>query len=453
MNHPTLKHIRRVLAVALGLGAAACAEEPAGGLDPSPASCLDPQPILNPDGRETGYVRCADEAIDRVGPATCEPLLRGEACGADGFGDCAVDADCGAGSMGRCMLGAGACECRYTCAADADCPGGQICVCGALRGEGWESVCVPAECRDSTRCGGDRCGVAQFSGGCGTETLVACRSTTDTCRTNEDCAEGSCQAPGEVWNDLIGTSDWQCTTVEEVCGRPLRVAGRARRARSTRRGDWQAAMAAVAQQAAAAEHWRRIAALEHASVASFARFSLQLLALGAPAELLADCQQAAADEVEHARIAYAIASAFAGEAIGPGPLSLDGIDLDSDPETVLREVIVEGCIGETLGALEAAEAARAVDNPDIAAACARIAEDELRHAALGWRTARWLLACHPTLSAMACDTFAEGMRHHIDGIDESSAAIARHGIAVRPALRREAWRTIIAPLSRTLLAG
>ena len=49
-----------------------------------------------------------------------------------------------------------------------------------------------------------------------------------------------------------------------------------------------------------------------AEIASFARTSLDLLALGAPADLVAETHRAALDEIEHARIAYALASAFSG---------------------------------------------------------------------------------------------------------------------------------------------
>ena len=46
-----------------------------------------------------------------------------------------------------------------------------------------------------------------------------------------------------------------------------------------------------------AECWAQDALAEHASIASFARFTLQLMAVGAPPQLLADTQRAAADEV------------------------------------------------------------------------------------------------------------------------------------------------------------
>ncbi|MBT9554900.1 MAG: hypothetical protein IV100_02675, partial [Myxococcales bacterium] len=40
------------------------------------------------------------------------------------------------------------------------------------------------------------------------------------------------------------------------------------------------------------QRWLSVAALEHASVGSFARFTLQLLAVGAPPDLLLATQQA-----------------------------------------------------------------------------------------------------------------------------------------------------------------
>ena len=51
---------------------------------------------------------------------------------------------------------------------------------------------------------------------------------------------------------------------------------------------------------------------EHASVASFARHTLQLLNIGAPSELLMSSQKAAIDEVRHAKMCYGLAAAFFG---------------------------------------------------------------------------------------------------------------------------------------------
>ncbi len=86
-----------------------------------------------------------------------------------------------------------------------------------------------------------------------------------------------------------------------ACGRPFLVAGEARRAPAVERADWLAHATSermtidLRTQRALSFAWLDDARLEHASIASFARFTLDLLALGAPADLVADAQRAATD--------------------------------------------------------------------------------------------------------------------------------------------------------------
>ncbi len=98
-------------------------------------------------------------------------------------------------------------------------------------------------------------------------------------------------------------------------GRPLRDAhGETLVASATRRDDWlhraifEATRCEEQERARLAERWTREASFEHASIASFARATLDLLALGAPAARVAGAQRAGLDEVEHARIAFALAT-------------------------------------------------------------------------------------------------------------------------------------------------
>ncbi len=65
--------------------------------------------------------------------------------------------------------------------------------------------------------------------------------------------------------------------------------------------------------------WLRNALMEHASIAAFARFTLELLAVGAPADLIRDSNAAASDETRHAELCFALASEYLGESEGPGP--------------------------------------------------------------------------------------------------------------------------------------
>jgi hypothetical protein len=138
-----------------------------------------------------------------------------------------------------------------------------------------------------------------------------------------------------------------------------------------------------------ARRWSDAALAEHASIASFARFTLQLLAVGAPPTLLAQAHQAGLDEIEHARLSFRVASAFAGEALGPGPLPSppsSGVDTLED---VTRATLLEGCVAETLAAHEAEHAAREAVDPVLRAVLARVAADEARHAELAWAFVGW----------------------------------------------------------------
>jgi hypothetical protein len=134
------------------------------------------------------------------------------------------------------------------------------------------------------------------------------------------------------------------------------------------------------------------AQMEHASIASFNRFSLQLLGVGAPADLVEQAQRAALDEVHHARICFAIAEQYLGQPLGPSPLDLSGDVLGAlSLAGVVAATVTEGCVGETLAALEA-EASRDLA-PARALRCAWsiIAQDEATHAELAWSFVSWAL--------------------------------------------------------------
>ena len=131
-------------------------------------------------------------------------------------------------------------------------------------------------------------------------------------------------------------------------------------------------------------------------MAAFARFALQLLQLGAPPELVERTTAAMADETRHARLAFGIASAYAGEALGPGPLDIERSLDETSLVDVVRLVVREGCVGETVAALEAREAAEHALESDPGRDCLRgVADDETRHAELAWRFVAWALEQAP----------------------------------------------------------
>lgn len=212
------------------------------------------------------------------------------------------------------------------------------------------------------------------------------------------------------------------TSIEEdidTCGkgRPFTVQGRARIAAQQTGLGWttQTPLPALdaldaAQRMDLHAYWLEAAMAEHASVASFARFVMQLLALGAPAELVSDAQQAIGDEVEHAKIAFTLAAHYGGTAVAPGKFDLaGGLEHAQDVREILASVIAEGCVGETIAATEIAVAAANASDPAVRRALATIADDESRHAALAWKTVRWIVEHDPSLGAFARGVFASAI--------------------------------------------
>jgi hypothetical protein len=121
-----------------------------------------------------------------------------------------------------------------------------------------------------------------------------------------------------------------------------------------------------------------------------------------------------ADETLHAKLAFSLASAYAGRPIGPGPLDVGGALARSAPRDVLAAAIQEGCIGETAAAVEAAEAHARATDPAVRRVLERIAADEARHAALAWQFVAWIVQRDPALRDVARDEFARAREQRIE---------------------------------------
>ena len=130
----------------------------------------------------------------------------------------------------------------------------------------------------------------------------------------------------------------------------------------------------------------KMAWLEAASVHAFRRMARELAAHGAPSELVRCAKACARDEIRHARMMTKLATKH-GVTVPPVVASRATI---RDLESIARENAVEGCVGETYGALYAAWQATHETDVELATAMSAIAPDELRHAAFGWQVAAWI---------------------------------------------------------------
>lgn len=283
-------------------------------------------------------------------------------------------------------------------------------------------------------------------------------------------------AAAVAWNDGggYGTSSFESRTNDTCCyrtvrPRPMIMRGRPMRedgapviaatspgvgAWSVPDAEWLApGIALSAVQAARAAHaWAEDALHEHASVAAFARLALDLLALGAPPDLVERAHVAASDEIRHAKTAFAIAAAL-GEPRTPGRMPIGrGPSSDVTLTRLATETFVEGCVGESIAAMELAEASRRCLSPPIAAALARMAEDEASHAELAWRIVDWALR---EGGREVANALAEAQRA-LATPDATAATVDLTAVGIlgpddRMAIARATLRDVIAPSADQLL--
>lgn len=197
--------------------------------------------------------------------------------------------------------------------------------------------------------------------------------------------------------DHEGYCCYLLTAERPPSGRPFVVSGEHRVAALRRSDEWMSSFDGAAEELdsitarSLATAWLDDAQLEHASIASFARLTLELLAHGAPPSLVTASQEASLDEIRHAEACFALGSRFAGASFGPGPLDLGGAELERDLVRLAVATFEEGCVGETVAALAAGEACHLASDPSVVQVLAGIAADEARHAELGWRIVAWAI--------------------------------------------------------------
>jgi hypothetical protein len=451
-------------------------------------------------GIESGTYRCEDGLLHRPAQITCpsnlpRPLpadsaadagansgassnptlsqfefLYGQAPSPSSWGGepCTADAECTGKPHGYCApsYGVGPVpstnQCHYGCLTDTDCGTGYLCECGDPVGH-----CLPATCQTDADCPGELlCAAWSSANICGTVgESFSCQTAEDECNSAADCPSdqyGSyCSGEGRVRT---------CEVNGSVCGRPFLVAGEARLAPRVPGTDWcerglidrrltaEGSALSAPERQLVADRWSELGLMEHASIAAFARFTLQLLHVGAPRDLVERSQQAMLDETLHTQLCFELASRYLERPVGPGRLLMDSALQETELTQIVVTTFREGCVGETVATLEARAALDGATDPFVKRTLARIAEDELRHAELAWRFVRWALTQQsPTLRA-ALATEVRRLERELEQSPEPAAgttAITDHGILSgrdQRQIRRTALAEVVLPCAASLLA-
>ena len=421
-----------------------------GGAATNKFPCTDPQALSH------GFEQC-DGFKHRQKQETCISLVpRPDAVPNPDIGECKFDADCKERPYGWCDSGGqiSTTYCSYGCVIDEDCGKNQLCECGEPVGR-----CVQADCTSDADCqSGFLCKRYDMSSGCD-HTVYSCQSPADSCGRDADCGDGTCRLGADKQR-------FECHTDRCYIGRPFLVEGAQRVAPMTARADWSEfallpkfAKLDAALAARLAEEWTSVGLMEHASIAAFARFTLQLLSLGAPASLIERATNAMLDETKHAQACFAVASGYAGAPLGPGRLAVERSLDESSLEEIVLNTIREGCVGETVAAIEAHEAAENASDPALRELLLMISADETRHAQLAYQFVKWALVLGgPQLERVVRHEFTRfGAEMPLvrGAATDTDGDLLRHGIvppAMRQAIRRQAIAQVILPCSRELFA-
>ena len=331
-------------------------ETTAGMTTPITSICTAPMVELNDQGEPNGYTVCTEGITIKTGPANCSPSDRTNAC-----------------------------------QQDSDCAANEQCLCAGQFAR--YPQCTPSTCTSGDSCnlndGEGACAVSLKDDNCEYFVSLACFTDNDECRSREECDYGSCYSTTEGWRcnmNFCGEGRPLLNNCELTLAPLIKGAGWVTCA-STHEGFTGSELELAQVQ----EYWHLAAQLEHSSVASFARFTMQMLSFGVPADILLSIQKATADEVKHAQGAAQIFSVLSGEQVTFGSLPLEGVTLQTSRQELIETLIREACISETLGVAEIAEALRLCKQEQVSAHLSTLLVDETMHAELAWRSLQWLI--------------------------------------------------------------
>jgi hypothetical protein len=247
-------------------------------------------------------------------------------------------------------------------------------------------------------------------------------------------------------------------------GRQLRKRGKVLLPPLGPAGDWArlglvGKVPADVREAVAAQ-WRENGRTEHASVAAFARLTMDLMALGAPPELICSANLDARDEIRHTELCFSLAKALDGRDGGPGPFpdAQSARALPSNRTLALAQLavdsLIDGALHEGLSARILAQLARRCEEPATRSLLLELAADEGRHSAHGWDAVKWCLdeggapVAHALRAAAAMLPEEPATVLPPAARDGSWEAFGIHGAA----LEAEQYRRALASLTRRVAA-
>lgn len=175
--------------------------------------------------------------------------------------------------------------------------------------------------------------------------------------------------------------------------------------------------------------WGERIPTEYRSITGFSTFSFDLIAAGAPVDLVAVCHRVCIDELRHTELAVRMVEVYGGTRPDL-PRDISNLPADAKLTAVgqaCRSAILLSCLGETFACTELAMLRdRAVD-PVVQGVLTIFLSDEIVHARIGWAyLAHAMKTADPKTKASVADAvprYIEGIAANLFGTEEALAAV------------------------------
>ena len=145
------------------------------------------------------------------------------------------------------------------------------------------------------------------------------------------------------------------------------------------------------ERARLAETWKRRSAAEYLAVSTFSILAIDLVAAGAPADVLSHCVRAQLDEIRHAELAIRMVEIYGGSRIEPvaGMSRLPDSQEMSKLQQAVANTLLVSCVSETYATTVLTATRDLTTDPVAHAVLTSIYSDEVMHARLGWSYLRF----------------------------------------------------------------
>jgi hypothetical protein len=170
--------------------------------------------------------------------------------------------------------------------------------------------------------------------------------------------------------------------------------------------------------------------------------------------------RAGLDEIDHARMSFKVASLCAGQPLGPGPLpiSAQSITQSLSLQASAIAAALDGCLNETIAALEAGAAADSTNHEVLKLVLEEIARDEQNHAELAWEYVAWAIATGGRSVRDAIRSAAEEAMNALEAEPAPAPGATPSGWGIlepraRHQLRVHSSRSVLRPAFARLVEG